>query len=140
MAEETARFRFPEYVEYSKEIPFDVYGLQEILSEKIRAMITRRGVKARDYLDVFFIRKATGIRPVDVDTYVMRKTSYALDHYAKYRQNLEAKRGCVMEDVCPFSWGAERDMLLTEIDMAEFQKETNETACYLEALIGRFRA
>lgn len=135
---EEARFLFPEYEEYSSEIPFDVYDIREILSEKIRAMVTRKGVKARDYLDAFFIKKATGIGPADVEECVMRKTAHALDHYAKYRRNLEIKRERMMEGGAPFSWGAERELLLTEIDEAEFKRETEELARYLEGLIGRF--
>lgn len=135
---EEARFLFPEYEEYSREIPFDVYGIGEILSEKIRAMITRRGVKARDYLDAFFIRREAGIGPADVEECVMRKTAHALDHYAKYRRNLEAKRGKMMEGGALFSRGVERELLLTEINGAEFQRETEELARYLEVLIGRF--
>ena len=52
---------FPEYKEYTEEIDFDVYDPQEILSEKIRAILTRQGTKARDYLDVYLIEKNFGI-------------------------------------------------------------------------------
>lgn len=48
---------FPEYAEYSKTIPFDLYNVKEILSEKIRALITRKGIKTRDFLDIFLLKK-----------------------------------------------------------------------------------
>ena len=46
---------FPEeYNNYSKIIRFTVYSANEILSEKVRALLTREGVKTRDFLDIFF--------------------------------------------------------------------------------------
>ena len=43
---------FPEYAEYTRKIDFSVYDIREILSEKVRALLTREGTKARDFLDV----------------------------------------------------------------------------------------
>ena len=36
---------FPEQTEYPQRIAFDVYGINEILCEKVRAILTRRGPK-----------------------------------------------------------------------------------------------
>lgn len=80
-----------EYLEYSKIITFDIYDVKEILSEKIRALITRKGIKARDFLDVFLIQKEMNIKPTDVEKCVIKKTEHALNLYSKYRDNLKAK-------------------------------------------------
>lgn len=128
---------FPEYLEYSKTIPFDVYDIREILSEKIRALITRKGVKARDFLDVFFIQKELGIKPTDVEKCVIKKTNHVLNLYSKYRENLKAKEKLVEKGTI-FEWGAERELLLTEINEKEFQKFVKELTEYLKALIKKF--
>jgi len=128
---------FPDYAEYSKTVPLDVYGIREILSEKIRALITRRGAKARDFLDVFFIQKELGIRPTDVEKCVIKKTDRVLSLYSKYRDNLKAKEKMV-EKGAIFEWGGERDLLLTEIDEQEFEKFVNGLTEYLKELIRKF--
>ena len=57
---------FPdETAEYSKKIPFGVYDIREILCEKVRALLTREGTKARDFLDVYLMWKRFGIKPED---------------------------------------------------------------------------
>jgi predicted nucleotidyltransferase component of viral defense system len=46
---------FPEYSEYSTPAKISTYDIKEILAEKVRAMLTRRGTKARDFgLDPIF--------------------------------------------------------------------------------------
>jgi predicted nucleotidyltransferase component of viral defense system len=64
---------FPEYFDYSKIIRFSVYDQREILSEKIRALLTREGIKARDFLDIFFISEILRIKPQDVETCALKK-------------------------------------------------------------------
>lgn len=65
---------FPaEYLEYSNAIPFAMYDVSEIQSEKVRALLTREGVKTRDFLDVFFISKKLGIKPEDVEKCIIKK-------------------------------------------------------------------
>ncbi|HXG07949.1 MAG TPA: nucleotidyl transferase AbiEii/AbiGii toxin family protein [Nitrososphaera sp.] len=49
-----------EFAEYAATVPFEVYDLKEILTEKIRATMTRRDTKARDFLDIFFVYKKKG--------------------------------------------------------------------------------
>lgn len=51
------RFLFEEHDEYIQKIAFEVYDIKEILSEKFRSILTRQGIKARDFLDVYLIFK-----------------------------------------------------------------------------------
>jgi predicted nucleotidyltransferase component of viral defense system len=101
---------FPEYKEYTEKIDFDVYDPQEILSEKIRAILTRQGTKARDYLDVYLIEKNFGISLDEVFDCVVAKTRFTLNLYARYRDNLEEKKTTIMST--PFNWGEEKGLLL----------------------------
>jgi predicted nucleotidyltransferase component of viral defense system len=88
---------FAEYEEYSKFIPFTVYGVKEILSEKVRALLTRRGIKARDFLDIYFIQKHFGIKVADVEEYVIRKTTHTLTLYDKYQTNFRSKKKLIKQ-------------------------------------------
>jgi predicted nucleotidyltransferase component of viral defense system len=111
---------FPEYQEYSRKIAFDVYDPREILAEKIRAILTRRGMKSRDFLDVYLINKTFGISLEDIFGCVMEKTRFTLNLYARYRTNLEQKRATILST--PFNWGEEKGLLLREIDEKDFYK------------------
>lgn len=109
---------FPEQSDYLRLIPFKAYEVREILAEKIRSVLTRRGVKARDYVDVYVIWKRFGHRPEDVIDQALEKMRFTLELYKKYRRNLDARRALL--GVEPFTWGEERELLLEEIDEADF--------------------
>ena len=64
---------FTEYAEYTRKITFSIYDIREILSEKVRAVLTREGTKARDFLDVYFICRRFGIRLEDVEGCIVSK-------------------------------------------------------------------
>ena len=48
---------FSDYSYLLNPMKIKVYDLKEILIEKVRAILTRRGIKARDFVDVFLITK-----------------------------------------------------------------------------------
>src|SRR3989344_796744 len=48
---------FPNYSYLTEPVNIKVYDVREILIEKVRAILTRRGIKARDFVDVFLIVK-----------------------------------------------------------------------------------
>jgi hypothetical protein len=110
-----------------------VYDPREILSEKIRAILTRRGVKARDYLDVYLIEKEFGVLLEEVFGCVREKIGFTLSLYARYRENLEEKKATVM--VTPFTWGEEKGLLLKEIDEKEFYKYIEKLRVFLKKVI-----
>ncbi len=67
-----------------------VYDIREIAAEKIRAILTRKGIKARDYIDLYILdQKQTPIS--SVLEAAMKKTLFMLD-YEKYAQNLFEKK------------------------------------------------
>ncbi|MFH1055390.1 MAG: nucleotidyl transferase AbiEii/AbiGii toxin family protein [Candidatus Altiarchaeota archaeon] len=63
------------------------YDIREILAEKVRAILTRKGTKARDFIDIYLIQKETGNRPEDLEDEIFDKTKFILK-YEKYRENL----------------------------------------------------
>lgn len=126
-----------EYPEYASTILFGVYDKREILSEKIRAILTRRAIKARDFLDVFLISKNIGIRAEDVEGCIIEKIGYALDHYERYRENFEEKKN-LLDKGSIFEWGTERDLLITGIDDEEFNRFIDDLTNYLKKLVKKF--
>ncbi|MFH2112490.1 MAG: nucleotidyl transferase AbiEii/AbiGii toxin family protein [Candidatus Bathyarchaeota archaeon] len=109
---------FPEQSDYLQAIPFKAYEVREMLAEKIRSILTRSGVKARDYVDVYVIGKRFGVKPDDVLDQAMEKIQFTLGLYEKYRRNLDARKAVLGAE--PFTWGEERGLLLEEIDETEF--------------------
>ncbi len=111
---------FPEeYGIFVREITFPAYDLREILCEKGRAILTRKGSKARDFVDLFMISQDLHIVPDDFKSEIIEKTVFSLSLYKKYRENLAVKKELFsLGDY--FEWGAEKDFLLCEIPMEKF--------------------
>ena len=135
VAEEELALLFPDYMEYFQEIDFDVYDVSEILAEKIRAILTRKGTKARDYVDAYLIESQFGISLHDISDCIMEKTKFTLDLYARYRKNLEEKKSTILTS--PFTWGEEKGLLLKEIDEKEFYKFVEKLKIFLGKVIER---
>ena len=112
---------FPEYREYLNPITFMVYNVREILCEKVRAILTRVGVKARDFVDVYLINEKFGIDPEEYTDCIKEKTEFALKLYRKYRLNLRAKKPLI-ESKSLFKWGDEKDLLLRTINEKQFNQ------------------
>jgi hypothetical protein len=111
---------FPEeYEEYSRKLSFPVYDIREILCEKVRAILTRRGMSARDFVDVYPISRTYGIEVEELRPQIVDKIVFALDMYKKYRKNLEEKTKLLGSESI-FEWGREEDMLLERINEREF--------------------
>lgn len=102
-------FLFPEQSKYLLFNPaIYCYDIREILIEKIRAILTRKGVKARDFIDVFLIIKKENINLKNYETQITKKVLFALK-YQKYLQNLANFK---LEN---FVLGEENKLLLKQI-------------------------
>ncbi|MFH1788034.1 MAG: nucleotidyl transferase AbiEii/AbiGii toxin family protein [Candidatus Altiarchaeota archaeon] len=87
------------------------YDIREILAEKVRAILTRKGTKARDFIDVYLIQKHAHIKIEDIENQIIDKTKFMLK-YGKYRQNLLEKK-----DVAPsFKPGGEERLVIKPLD------------------------
>ena len=111
-----------------------ILDIHEILSEKVRALLTREGTKARDFLDVYFICKRLGIKLEDVEECIVSKTNFAIELYDKYRFNLKEKNALLQSGKI-FDWGRERDLLLSEIDDTDFYSFLSEFHVFLKKII-----
>ena len=130
---------FPEETaEYAKKIPFSVYDIREILCEKVRALLTREGTKARDFLDVYLIWKRFGIRPEDEEKCIVGKIDFSLKLYAKYRDHLKQKVALLNSGKL-FDWGTEKELLLSDIDEADFYKFLSSFETFLKRVVGNLK-
>ncbi|MBE3115899.1 nucleotidyl transferase AbiEii/AbiGii toxin family protein [Candidatus Bathyarchaeota archaeon] len=134
-AQEELTLLFPDFKEYTQKIDFDVYDVREILCEKIRAILTRKGIKARDFLDAYLICREFGIGLEDVYDYSVEKTRFTLCLYERYRKNLEEKKNIVMS--APFTWGEEKGLLLKDIDEKEFYKFLEKLKTFLKKVVDK---
>lgn len=68
----------------------DVYDIREIVTEKARAILTRRGIKERDFVDIYLIIKKLDKDITSFRKGIIEKTRFMLK-YEKYRKNLAEK-------------------------------------------------
>ena len=125
---------FPEHEEYLQRIVFDAYPVTEILCEKVRAILTREGVKARDFLDVYQICQMYGIKLQDIHDCVVGKTQFMLSRYQKYRNSFAKKKNIVLSEDT-FTWGEERGLLLQNFDKIGFYRFLRELREFLRKII-----
>ena len=125
---------FKEYPTYASAVPFQVYDAKEILSEKIRALMTRRAVKARDFVDIFFISKKLRIQPKAVEKCTISKFNYALEHYERFRRNFDEKKQ-LLEKGSMFDWGTEKSLLIAKFNDKEFDRFVDDFTKYLQTLV-----
>jgi len=113
-------FLWPDHSERAtKSVGFHVYDLEEIAAEKIRALLTRRGFKARDIIDLYVLSKK-GITINSVKKMAIEKTVSMLK-YLKYGENLKNK---TFEE--EFKLGEEQRLIIKCVgkDFKKFAKKT----------------
>ncbi|KKN23962.1 hypothetical protein LCGC14_0899600, partial [marine sediment metagenome] len=89
---EELKFLFPQEVEsFSESFKLQIYDHREILCEKIRAILTRIGIKEKDYIDIYKIIKKFNLNLKDYEDEIVDKIIYALELYKKYRESYDKK-------------------------------------------------
>lgn len=114
-------FLFPEHKYLLTHPKVKCYDIKEIMLEKVRAILTRKGVKARDFVDVFMIVKKEKIRLKALKKDILEKIQFML-RFDKYIQNLKNFR------VEKFVLGEEEKLMLVPIDKGfkRFLKEFHD--------------
>ncbi len=124
---------FPEHKEYFKMVSFEAYDAREILCEKMRAVLTRRGTKARDFVDAYLISKQKGIKITSMKEQIISKTVFTLRRYEKYRKNLRSKME-LLESAEFFDWGREKEILIIKLDEKNFYAFVNQLRQFLKEI------
>jgi len=83
-------FLFNEYSYLFESISINAYSLDEILIEKIRAIMTRKSIKIRDFIDIYFIQKERNFNLKLLEKKIIYKVQFSL-RYEKYLQNIKNK-------------------------------------------------
>lgn len=132
--EDNEHIYFQNFLKYYNLPAYRVYDLKEIACEKIRAILTRRGIKTRDALDLYFIEKETGVQIETLESVCKEKTSVALKKYSKYRKNFKetAARGITMAD---FAISDTKHLLLRPLDEEGFNEFLNRLVEFLGQLL-----
>jgi len=129
---EELELEYPEYSEHATLTPvFYCYVLKEIAAEKIRALLTRRGFKARDIIDLYYLAKE-GATIKKVKKIAIEKTEFMLK-YLKYGENLKNKK---FEE--KFKLGEEERLMIEETDK-KFEKFADKTLKELNELAEEIR-
>jgi len=111
---------FPqEMTGYTQTIRIPCYDIKEIMIEKVRAILTRRGYKARDFVDIHLIEEFSGEHVGNYQKEILQKTQYTLENYDKYYRNFLAKKN-LLEEGPIFQWGNEQALLLKPLDDKKF--------------------
>jgi len=113
-----------------KPVKIKAYDLKEILIEKVRAILTRRGIKTRDFVDVFLITKKNKLNLNDFKKEIKEKISDMLK-FEKYNLNMKNKETQLRGD---FILGEEEALMLTPIDK-EFPKFLKGFNVFLKEII-----
>ena len=113
-----------------KPLKIKVYDLREVLIEKVRAILTRRGIKARDFVDVFLIIKGNKLNLNDFKKEIIEKISNMLK-FEKYTLNIKNKETQLNEE---FILGEEEALMLIPIDKG-FPKFLKEFDVFLREII-----
>lgn len=128
--EKEINFLFPEYSFLLKLPKLKVYDLKEIAAEKVRAILTRRGIKARDFVDLFILSKEKGIEVFKLKKEILHKTKFMLK-YQKYSDNLLSKEFSLsMESIV-----SEEEKLMLKPIGKDFEVFLKELRPFLEELI-----
>jgi len=129
---EELKFLYPkEYEQYSKKITIPIYNIKEILCEKVRAILTRIGTKARDFVDIYMILKKNKFNIKDLRDQIIEKTIFVLNRYDKFKKNLNEKKELIISGDL-FTWGEERKLLLIKIDNKDFYNFVNQFNIFLK--------
>jgi predicted nucleotidyltransferase component of viral defense system len=111
-------------------IAIRAYDIREILTEKVRAILTRRGIKPRDFVDVFFIAKREKLEIRDLKKEIIEKINYMLK-FEKYGINIKNKEAQLDENVV---LGEEETLLLSKIEEG-FDRFLEEFNVFLKEII-----
>lgn len=82
---------FEDFFKYYSPFKVNAYRMEEILCEKVRAILTRRAQKLRDFYDIFMLERQ-GINVKDFKQEIADKVRTAM-YFQKYKNNLEENIG-----------------------------------------------
>jgi hypothetical protein len=101
--------------------------------------MTRRGIKARDFVDIYKLSKDLGIKSEKLEKAIIDKTEFMLKIYDRFRRNFAQKRANLGKDEI-FRWGQESELLLQPIDEKDFRLFIKDFTHYLKSVVKKIGA
>lgn len=132
---ENERKYFKDFLDFYRMSPaYNIYDINEIACEKIRSILTRRGMKTRDVLDLYLIKKNFGVDFEKIKHACNDKIIFSIKMYKKYKENFNK---IVSQSITKEEISAEsvEHLLLTEIDEKDFDNFLEEFLSFLNGLI-----
>ncbi len=133
--EKEERIYFEDFLRfYGNKISYYVYDYREIVCEKIRALLTRREIKTRDVVDLYFIEKMLGLRLDVLKDKCTSKVVFAVQNYRKYKDNFKSitkqklTTGDLMGEDVAF-------LLLRELNKKELEEFVERLVIFLDSLV-----
>jgi len=110
---------FQEFISFYKNRKLLAYDIKEIVSEKIRSLLTRKAIKSRDAIDLFFIYQKYKIKPEDFIKEAKEKIIFAIQNYNKYKENLIL----IQEELAKvnFSYNKVKHMIIKDFKRKSFE-------------------
>ena len=132
---EDTKLLFPEdFDKYSGKLLVNAYNINEIVVEKVRALLTRTGAKARDYVDLYFISQKYKVSIDQFIADVIKKIKFATKRNQRYRNNFLSTEKALQEGSM-FKWGDEEKYLLTPINTQDFEAYVDRLENKLRSII-----
>jgi len=128
---EEERIYFDEFIRFYTPVEVLVYSKEEILCEKVRAILTRRAQKLRDFYDVFMLEKH-GVNIEELRDDIVEKIRAAM-YFQKYRKNIEKNmESLAIEKILDDP--LEREMFITRppVKFDEFMRKFEKVVRRLE--------
>lgn len=123
------------YQNYRRQITVQAYHPYEILCEKIRSILTRRGIKYQDFIDVYMITEKYQIEPRNLREQIIEKTRLMLGLYQKYRKNIAIKTKLLADMRPKIIVKMAKVALLVNIDTGKFETYITDLKKFLLDLI-----
>jgi len=130
---------FPEQESYFHPVVMTVYDAREIFAEKVRAIMTRRGTKARDFVDIYKLSGDLGIKAERLEKVIIGKTELMLRIYDRFRRNFAQKKTYLGKDE-GFRWGQENELLIQPMNEKDFQLFIKDFMHFLRGIVKKINA
>jgi len=123
---------FSDFLDHYTQFFLEAYDEREILCEKMRAIMTRKAQKLRDFYDLFIL-DVHGFEVGQFSEEILRKTR-AARYYRKYRDNLEANKATMAVNRDVFESPYERSLFIKN-PSETFDRFVNELHSELRKLV-----
>ena len=130
---------FPEHIGYFHPFVMTLYDSREIFAEKVRAIMTRRGTKPRDFIDIFLLSENLGIKADELEDVIISKTEFMLRNYDRFRRNFALKKEFYKEDG-GFGSSKESELMILPLDEKDFHFFIRGFNDFLKGIFGRIDA